>query len=83
MAWVTTRLHPMKKRLETVATEGRGGTVLQGREVTVHSPEKEDSGPEVARTWRRQNSVVQESGMASGVKWELLKKESVQRAEML
>lgn len=77
MVWVTTHLHPMKKRLETVATEVQGGTILQGREVTVRSPEKEESGPEVARTWRRQNSVVQESGVASEVKWEVLKEESV------
>lgn len=72
----------MKKRLETVATEVLGETILQGREVTVHSPETE-SDPEVVRTWRRHSSVGQGSGKASEAKWEVLKEESVLRAEML
>lgn len=85
-AWVTNRLRLMKKRLETAATEGQGGTVLQGRAATVRSLEMAEWDQGEAWMWRCQESVVQgggESGKATKMTEQTLKEESVVWAEML
>lgn len=70
MAWVTIHLRLMRKRLETAATEGRGGTVLQGRAATVRSLEMAELDQGEVCMWRCQETVVQgrsESGKAPNV----------------
>lgn len=58
-AWVTIRLHLMKKRLETAATEVQGEIVLQGRALTVRSLEMMEQDQGEVLTWSCQKSVVQ------------------------
>lgn len=66
-AWVTIRLHLMKKRLETAATEVQGGTILKGREATGRSLEMTEQDPGEEWMWRCQKSVVLETGKATNV----------------
>lgn len=61
---MTIRLRLMTKRLETAATEARGGTVLQGRAATVRFLEMTERDQREAWVWRCQESVVQ-SGKAT------------------
>lgn len=67
---MTIRLRLMTKRLETAATEARGGTVLQGRAATVRFLEMMEQDQKEEWVWRCQDSVVQdgrESGKATKV----------------
>lgn len=56
-AWGTVPLRLTKRRSETTATEGRGGTALQEKAAIVRSPEMMEGDP--AEVWMCSHSVVQ------------------------